>query len=347
MRLKLLGATVLSLGLLAGACANASAGGRRRRRRDGGASGTSYPTCEPTRSSCGSSRAAASWLPQYTLTTMPLFSLFGDGLVVTPGVQTEIYPGPALPALSQERSSDAIQQLLQAALDAGFNTDRSYGLGSVGISDASTTMFTLTVDGQTHTTKVYALDASSAPSPRRCSQEEFRRAKPLRVPEEGDRSPLGSPRARSRIKGLYNAHGLATVRQRLPGGPQPHGAPGRMAAYARAWPRSAIPVQRVDRNADAVRRGRRRRRDDMLAAGRTGEPAHAVDERGSQYGTPVPAFAARRVRLLRSFATGRSAPSAPIAPNTLRHSHAFRALVQATDSGGRYPSQNYLEAGSP
>ena len=111
---------------------------------------------------------------QYNLTNTPLFSLFGDGLVVMPGAQIEIYPGPALPALAQERlSTDAIQQLLQAALDAGLNTDRSYtDLGSVGIADAATTTFTLSVNGQTHKTEVYALGELGA-KPDGMSQDEY------------------------------------------------------------------------------------------------------------------------------------------------------------------------------
>jgi hypothetical protein len=37
---------------------------------------------------------------QYNLTRMPMLTLYGDGLYLTPGPQIEIYPGPALPALA-------------------------------------------------------------------------------------------------------------------------------------------------------------------------------------------------------------------------------------------------------
>ena len=37
--------------------------------------------------------------PEFQLTNLPSFSLYGDGTVVRPGPQIEIYPGPALPAL--------------------------------------------------------------------------------------------------------------------------------------------------------------------------------------------------------------------------------------------------------
>ena len=48
-------------------------------------------------------------------------TLYGDGRYVTPGRMIEIYPGPALPALGQQRlTEEAIQLLIQAAIDAGL-----------------------------------------------------------------------------------------------------------------------------------------------------------------------------------------------------------------------------------
>jgi hypothetical protein len=97
--------------------------------------------------------------PEYALTAAPAFSLFGDGTVVTQGAQIELYPGPALPPLvATPVTEDGIQAILRAAIDAGLDVDREYtDLGTVGIADASTTVFTVTVDGGTHVTKVYAL----------------------------------------------------------------------------------------------------------------------------------------------------------------------------------------------
>jgi hypothetical protein len=93
------------------------------------------------------------------LTAVPAFSLFGDGTVVTPGAQIDIYPAPALPSVvATPVTEEGIRAILRAALDAGLDTDAEYtDLGSVGIADASTTVFTFTVDGATHVTKVYAL----------------------------------------------------------------------------------------------------------------------------------------------------------------------------------------------
>ena len=46
-------------------------------------------------------------------------------------------------------------------------------MGSVGIADASTTVFTFTVDGVTHVTKVYALGMLSSEQPAGMSDAEF------------------------------------------------------------------------------------------------------------------------------------------------------------------------------
>ena len=180
MRLKLFGATVLSIAILTGACANASTGDGPG---DGGTGSSSGPT-GPT-SPAGSAKLVlridqvGGFVPiQYNLTRLPMMSLYADGLVVTPGAQIEIYPGPALPALSQRRlSPDAIQLLLQAAIDAGLDKDRD--LRTMMVSDAPTTVFTLTIDGQTHTTQVYALDFDLGPDPVGMSEDEFQARKDL------------------------------------------------------------------------------------------------------------------------------------------------------------------------
>lgn len=157
MRLKLFGATVLSLGLLAGACANSAGDGSG----DGG-TGTTGVTGSTGATGTGQvvlriEQSGGFVAIQYNLTRMPMLTLYGDGLYVTPGPQIEIYPGPALPALAQQRlTPEAVQLLLRAAVDAGLDADHSYT--TMMVSDAPTTTFTVTIDGQTHTTEVYALD---------------------------------------------------------------------------------------------------------------------------------------------------------------------------------------------
>jgi hypothetical protein len=185
MRLKLFGATVLSLGLLAGACANSSGdspgdggtGGTGGTGSTGGGTGITYPTgADQVVLRIEQSGGFVAF--QYNLTRMPMLSLFGDGRFVTPGAQIEIYPGPALPALAQQRlTPEAIQLLIQAAIDAGLDADHSYT--TMMVSDAPTTTFTLTIDGQTHTTDVYALDFDLGPASDMVKQDELQARKDL------------------------------------------------------------------------------------------------------------------------------------------------------------------------
>jgi hypothetical protein len=96
---------------------------------------------------------------EYTLGTTPFWSLFGDGTLIVPGPQIEIYPGPALPNLTATPvSEDGIQAILQAAEDAGLmDGDQNYV--DMCIADAATTVFTTTADGKTSVVSAYALDA--------------------------------------------------------------------------------------------------------------------------------------------------------------------------------------------
>jgi hypothetical protein len=112
--------------------------------------------------------------PSTTLVRLPIFSLFGDGTQIEAGAETEIYPGSALPPILERSISESgVQAILQAALDAGLDHDvRFTDLGSVGIADATTTVFTLTVDGVTHRTEIYALSMPSE-QPDGMSDEEW------------------------------------------------------------------------------------------------------------------------------------------------------------------------------
>jgi hypothetical protein len=171
MRVRTLVASIAVLGVLTTACANAS---------EVPGSGSSGPGTidHPTGSTDLLLRVSDEGgfvAPEYLLTAAPAFSLFGDGTVVTQGAQTEIYPGPALPPLIVTHvTEDGIQALLRAALEAGLDTDHQYtDMGAVGIADASTTVFTFTVDGVAHVTKVYALGMLTGDQPQGMSGAEF------------------------------------------------------------------------------------------------------------------------------------------------------------------------------
>jgi hypothetical protein len=156
MRVRTLVASLSVLGILTTACANASTTDPGSGGTGGG--GIDHPTGAAdllVRIGYEGGFVAPEWL----LTQVPGFSLFGDGTALTQGAQTEIYPGPALPPLiATPVDAEGVQAILQAALDAGLDEDHEYtDMGSVGVADASTTVFTLTLDGTTHVTKAYAL----------------------------------------------------------------------------------------------------------------------------------------------------------------------------------------------
>jgi hypothetical protein len=93
----------------------------------------------------------------YLLTHLPGFSLYGDGRIIVPGPMIEMYPGPLLPNLQEMRVTPAeIQRIVGAADEAGLlGPDASYD--ATGIFDAGTSIFSLTVEGKTHTISAYAL----------------------------------------------------------------------------------------------------------------------------------------------------------------------------------------------
>jgi hypothetical protein len=101
---------------------------------------------------------------EFHLTTLPLFSLYGDGSVIVQGPQIEIYPPPALPNLQIGKlTEEGIQFILQAAEDAGLlNGDRS--LTEAPVADLPTTVFTTNAGGRVSTVSIYGLGVDVDPS---------------------------------------------------------------------------------------------------------------------------------------------------------------------------------------
>ena len=96
---------------------------------------------------------------EWTYTNFPFYSLYGDGTLILPGAQIEIYPGPALPAISSRQVDEAgIQAILQKAIAAleDIPTDLN-DLGYMSIADAPTTVITVSAGGVDRTVRAYAL----------------------------------------------------------------------------------------------------------------------------------------------------------------------------------------------
>ena len=102
--------------------------------------------------------------PQARLSELPIFSLFGDGRVVTLGPQIAIWPSPALPNLRQAYLlEDGIQEVLTAARDAGLmEGPRRYHNNL--IADAPWTVFTVNAEERTTWVAAYALGLGEDPS---------------------------------------------------------------------------------------------------------------------------------------------------------------------------------------
>jgi hypothetical protein len=151
------------IGAFAAACANAPADGASNGTADGGIDHPSAADQLVLRVETG-----GGFVPvEFLFTQIPGFSLYGDGRAIATGAQIEIYPPPALPPLVQTPvSEEGVQAILRAAIDAGLEADRDLtDFGETMIADAPTTTFTLTVNGATHTTTVYALGELSEKPP--------------------------------------------------------------------------------------------------------------------------------------------------------------------------------------
>lgn len=90
-------------------------------------------------------------------TRMPVISVYGDGRVITEGVVTAIYPGPALPATELRKiSRDEVAALVRRALAAGVGSATDFG--RPGVIDAADTQFTVATTDGVKETSVYSLD---------------------------------------------------------------------------------------------------------------------------------------------------------------------------------------------
>jgi len=112
---------------------------------------------------------------EWTYRSIPTFSLYGDGTLVVPGAQIEIYPGPALPAISSRPiGEDGVQAILQEATAAISDVpDDLDDLGFMGIADAATTVISVHAGGVDRTIRAYALSELEG-RPDGMSEREYR-----------------------------------------------------------------------------------------------------------------------------------------------------------------------------
>ncbi len=253
MRLKLFGATVLSLGILAGACANAPTGSGPG---DGGTGSGGSDTGTPT--PVGSDQlvlrieeVGGFVAVQYNLTRMPIMSLYADGLLITPGVQTDIYPGPALPA------SDAAATLARGgpAPDASGDRrgveQRSRPPDHAGVRHADHGVHADHRRADPHDERLRARHGSEA-----CARGDVAAGVPgspgpRGVREEGHRPEL-APRRLGDGSGHVRADGAPDLLGPVPARPLAHRTPHRVATHARRWISSATPSREHRVGCDAA-----------------------------------------------------------------------------------------------
>ena len=117
---------------------------------------------------------------EWTYRSLPSFSLYGDGTLVLPGVQIELYPGPALPAISTRIvTEDGIQTTLEEVLHSIQGVPgEMLDMASVGMADVPTTVITIHAGGVDRTIKAYGLSELTE-RPERMSVDEFQARRQL------------------------------------------------------------------------------------------------------------------------------------------------------------------------
>lgn len=112
---------------------------------------------------------------EWTYTNVPNFALYGDGTLVLPGAQIEIYPSPALPAISSRRIDEAgVQAILEEALDTIATIPGDLNdLGFMQMADVPTTVLTVSAGGVDRTIRAYGL-AELSERPEGMAEQEYR-----------------------------------------------------------------------------------------------------------------------------------------------------------------------------
>lgn len=180
----------------------------------------------------------------FLLTQAPEFTLYGDGTVVARNVLQDPLPdvggvARSHPFRTVKLAEAGIQELLRFALvDGGLGIARA-NYGHDLVADASSAIFTISVDGGTKVVDVYALGIEGAPAVDTAARRAFGTL------AERLRSLAADP---SFASGLYVPHGYRGVlSEGFPGNPErPWPWPGiDPKAFGPADPNGAFLLQRV------------------------------------------------------------------------------------------------------
>lgn len=157
---------VLLVIVLAGGC---SGGGQRLVTGDGAGNGAGDGSGTPARRAGGgedglfvSVEVGGGFMPVGAAFRMvPSAAIYDDGTTLSPGATIAIYPGPAVLPVTEGRIDDEqLRRLVEAADAAGLIDGVDQGFGEPPVADAATTTVTVVVDGEVHSTSVYALQGA-------------------------------------------------------------------------------------------------------------------------------------------------------------------------------------------
>ena len=103
----------------------------------------------------------------------PVALVTGDGLALSTGPVTAIYPGPLLPNVLQRTiTPEATQQLAALADELGLLAEITYAPNDM-VADAPDTVVTITVDGTTYVHRAYTLGIDDEPDQARDNLAQF------------------------------------------------------------------------------------------------------------------------------------------------------------------------------
>ena len=120
---------------------------------------------------------------EFAFRSVPQTVIYGDGTVLTSGVTTLEFPGPAVAPLVQGRlDEDTLGELLEGAARAGMIGGKPAvgDQSAIPITDAASTRVTVVVDGDTQTVEAYALDVGNV-GPTRLTEEQLAAREELAV----------------------------------------------------------------------------------------------------------------------------------------------------------------------
>jgi len=165
--------------------------------------------------------------PEFQLTNLPSFSLYGDGTIVRQGAQIAIYPGPALPAIETVRIDEAaVQAVIEAALDANLDTVGDLtDMGSVAIADAPDTVFTVRFGDVDRTVRVYALTDLGVKPPAMPDEEQEARKRLLDLIQALSSLETWLPKGSISEATVYEPSGARIFVSKLRGQPDPPQSP--------------------------------------------------------------------------------------------------------------------------